>query len=132
MAAAYYEQRYDGEIRYVDSEIGRLLDAVRAAGKWESTLVVLTADHGELMGDADAPDAAFGGPVHAPVERDPVFGFDVVTQCHGVPADVLLPRNTWANKDDFDRMAADLAGRFKKNFKQFELPGDDVRNAGPR
>ena len=63
VAAAYYEQRYDGEIRYVDSEIGRLLDAVRVAGKWESTLVVLTADHGELMGDGDAPDAAFGGPV---------------------------------------------------------------------
>ena len=63
---------------------------------------------------------------------DPVFGLHVPTSCPNVPGELLIPRNTWANKDDFDRMAADLAGRFKKNFKQFELPGDDVRNAGPR
>jgi len=63
---------------------------------------------------------------------DPVFGLLIPTSCPGVPGELLIPRNTWANKDDFDRMAADLAGRFKKNFKQFELPGDDVRNAGPR
>ena len=63
---------------------------------------------------------------------DPVFGLHVPTSCPDVPGELLIPRNTWANTDDFDRMAADLAGRFKKNFKQFELPGDDVRNAGPR
>jgi len=63
---------------------------------------------------------------------DPVFGLHIPTSCPDVPGELLIPRNTWANKDDFDRMAADLAGRFKKNFKQFELPGDDVRNAGPR
>lgn len=63
---------------------------------------------------------------------DPVFRLRVPTSCPDVPGDLLIPRNTWADKDAFDRMAADLAGRFKKNFKQFELPGDDVRNAGPR
>jgi phosphoenolpyruvate carboxykinase (ATP) len=45
---------------------------------------------------------------------------------------VLIPRNTWADKEAFDRQAADLAARFKKNFTQFTLVGDDVRNAGPR
>ncbi len=63
---------------------------------------------------------------------DPVFRLHVPTSCPDVPGELLIPRNTWADKDAFDRMAADLAGRFKKNFKQFELPGDDVRNAGPR
>jgi phosphoenolpyruvate carboxykinase (ATP) len=63
---------------------------------------------------------------------DPVFGLRIPTSCPDVPSDLLNPRNTWAEKDDFDRTAADLAARFKQNFKQFTLPSDDVRNAGPR
>ena len=42
---------YDGEIRYVDAEIGRLLDGLRAQGLLEDTLVAVTADHGEGLGD---------------------------------------------------------------------------------
>ena len=38
---------YDGSIAYLDSEIGRLLDALEQRGGLENTLVVLTADHGE-------------------------------------------------------------------------------------
>jgi len=38
---------YDGEIAYVDSEVGRLLDALRGHGLEERTLVVFAADHGE-------------------------------------------------------------------------------------
>jgi phosphoenolpyruvate carboxykinase (ATP) len=45
---------------------------------------------------------------------------------------MLDPRNTWADKSAYDRQAAELAERFKKNFTQFTLVGDDVRNAGPR
>jgi arylsulfatase A-like enzyme len=38
---------YDGGIAFVDSQIGRLLDHLDAAGLAENTLVILTADHGE-------------------------------------------------------------------------------------
>jgi arylsulfatase A-like enzyme len=38
---------YDTEVRAVDREIGRLLDAWRALGRLEQTLVVVTSDHGE-------------------------------------------------------------------------------------
>jgi arylsulfatase A-like enzyme len=38
---------YDGEIAWVDAEIGRLLARLTALGLEENTLVVLTADHGE-------------------------------------------------------------------------------------
>jgi arylsulfatase A-like enzyme len=38
---------YDGEIAYVDAQVGRLLDALRALRLEERTLVVLAADHGE-------------------------------------------------------------------------------------
>ncbi|MBK7641931.1 MAG: sulfatase-like hydrolase/transferase [Planctomycetes bacterium] len=41
------EKLYDGEVAYVDAEIGRLLEGLRAAGLERDTLVVLTADHGE-------------------------------------------------------------------------------------
>jgi arylsulfatase A-like enzyme len=48
---AFYVARYDAEIAYTDAEIGRLLAALRAKGLMRNTLVVLTADHGESLGD---------------------------------------------------------------------------------
>jgi arylsulfatase A-like enzyme len=38
---------YDGEIAYLDAQIGRLLAALAQRGLLEDTLVVFTADHGE-------------------------------------------------------------------------------------
>jgi arylsulfatase A-like enzyme len=38
---------YDGEIRYADGEIGRVLDHIRVRGLDRGTLVVMTSDHGE-------------------------------------------------------------------------------------
>src|SRR6476620_6908624 len=43
------------------------------------------------------------------MERDPVFGFDVPTSCPGVPAEVLIPRNTWKDKVSYEATAAKLA-----------------------
>jgi len=63
---------------------------------------------------------------------DRTFGLQIPTICPDVPGELLIPRNTWEDKEAYDRTAADLAGRFKQNFTQFELPGDDVRSAGPR
>ncbi|HMB68610.1 MAG TPA: sulfatase-like hydrolase/transferase, partial [bacterium] len=42
---------YDGEIAFTDEQIGRLLTGLTERGLRERTLVVLTADHGEAMGD---------------------------------------------------------------------------------
>jgi arylsulfatase A-like enzyme len=42
---------YDGEIRYMDLHLGHLFDALRADGTWDDTLVIVTADHGELFGE---------------------------------------------------------------------------------
>ena len=64
--------------------------------------------------------------------QDPVFGLAIPASCPGVPAEILSPRNTWADKEAYDKKAADLISRFKKNFEQF---ADDVRpevlTAGP-
>jgi choline-sulfatase len=42
---------YFGAISYVDDTLGRLLEALRASGLAEDTVVVLTSDHGEMLGE---------------------------------------------------------------------------------
>lgn len=43
--------QYDGEIAFADLQLQRLLDAVEARGESQDTVVVVTADHGESLGD---------------------------------------------------------------------------------
>jgi phosphoenolpyruvate carboxykinase (ATP) len=50
---------------------------------------------------------------------DPTFGFQVPVACPGVPAEVLNPRNTWADPDAYDATARDLVERFRANFAKF-------------
>ena len=69
---------------------------------------------------------------NAPVEREPFFGLDVVMKCPGVPDEILVPRNTWADPEAYDQVAAKLAGLFHENFKAYsEGVSEGVRAAGP-
>jgi phosphoenolpyruvate carboxykinase (ATP) len=61
---------------------------------------------------------------------EPAFGLHIPLSCPGVPAEVLNPRNAWADRDAYDRQAADLAARFEANFQKFDA-SEDVRAAGP-
>ncbi|HVL68339.1 MAG TPA: sulfatase-like hydrolase/transferase [Vicinamibacterales bacterium] len=47
---APFAQDYDGEIAYVDQQIGRLLESLRARQVFGRTLVAVIADHGESLG----------------------------------------------------------------------------------
>jgi len=49
----FYKAQYDREIRYWDDELERLLESVDARGLRERTLIVVTADHGESLGEHD-------------------------------------------------------------------------------
>jgi phosphoenolpyruvate carboxykinase (ATP) len=62
---------------------------------------------------------------------DPVFGLQIPDMVHGVPGDVLHPRNTWKDKLAYDAKAAELAAKFRENDAKYDLPSD-VRGAGPR
>ncbi|HEY8087860.1 MAG TPA: sulfatase-like hydrolase/transferase [Polyangiaceae bacterium] len=42
---------YDGEVWFTDEQIGRLLEHARAQSWWKDTVVVVTSDHGEALGD---------------------------------------------------------------------------------
>src|SRR5581483_5236577 len=42
---------YDGQVAAMDAALGELLAALRARGRYEGALVVVTADHGEFLGE---------------------------------------------------------------------------------
>ncbi|AKF08455.1 phosphoenolpyruvate carboxykinase (ATP) [Sandaracinus amylolyticus] len=65
--------------------------------------------------------------------EDPVFGFQVPSECPNVPSEILTPRNTWKDKAAYDAMAKKLAKFFVDNFKKYESQASDaIRAAGPR
>ncbi len=47
----YARQPYDGEIAYVDSQLGRLFTFLEDKGWWDSSLIILVGDHGEGLGE---------------------------------------------------------------------------------
>ncbi len=64
---------------------------------------------------------------------DPWFGFEVPVSVPGVETRILNPRETWADKADYDATAAKLVRLFADNFAVFAPHVDDsVRAAGPR
>jgi phosphoenolpyruvate carboxykinase (ATP) len=65
--------------------------------------------------------------------EDPVFGLAVPTACPEVPAAMLSPRNTWADKAAYDDKAKKVAQLFRDNFKKYEAQASaEVRGGGPR
>jgi len=65
-------------------------------------------------------------------KKDPMFGFEVPTECPDVPADVLDPSSSWSDKREYDAKYKQLAQRFVENFKKFEdQTPKEVAEAGP-
>ena len=44
-------QGYYGSIRFIDDQIGRILEALHKLGLYESTLILFVSDHGDMLGD---------------------------------------------------------------------------------
>jgi phosphoenolpyruvate carboxykinase (ATP) len=65
-------------------------------------------------------------------QPDPVFGLNIPVSCPEVPSEVLIPRNTWADKAAYDEKARDLARRFNENFKKYsDGVSEGVRAVAP-
>ncbi len=58
--------------------------------------------------------------------RDPIFDLMVPTSCPDVPAEVLQPRQTWADKDAYDRQATQLKRMFEENYKAYEAGASEA------
>ncbi len=68
-----------------------------------------------------------------PTVEDPIFRVLVPTACPDVPDEFLQPRNTWTDKDAYDRAARQLARMFAANFEAYAAGVDPaIRDAGPR
>ena len=77
--------------------------------------------------------APYGSLLTVGYKQDPVFGFEVPTECEGVPSQILDPANTWPSREQyFDKYDA-LAARFIENFKLMmaECP-EHILEAGPK
>lgn len=62
--------------------------------------------------------------------QEAAFGLSIPVECPQVQPEILNPRNMWADKQAYDKQAAELAARFQENFARFEA-SDAVRAAGP-
>ena len=65
-------------------------------------------------------------------ELDPIFNVMVPTSCPGVPSEVLIPKNTWADKADYETTAKHLASMFQKNFGKYDNMSKAIIEAGPK
>lgn len=64
--------------------------------------------------------------------KHPVFGVSMPVSCPDVPSEVLNPRETWTDKEAYDKKAKELAAAFSENFKKFEAQTDkEIIKAAP-
>ena len=80
-------------------------------------------------------DAILDGSIDkAPTKTIPHFNFEVPTELNGVDTNILDPRDTYSNPEEWNKKAEDLAGRFIKNFKKYEgnAAGKALVKAGPK
>ena len=62
-----------------------------------------------------------------------VFGLKMPINCPNIPSNILNPKNTWKNKEAYDKKANELANAFNKNFLQFaEYANSEILNAAPK
>ena len=77
--------------------------------------------------------AALEGKLTGEFTAHPVFGMMMPNACEGVPAELLHPRNTWADKEAYDKQCEKLAHLFNDNFKKFEDgASEEIKNAAPK
>jgi arylsulfatase A-like enzyme len=125
---ARLKAQYFGMVSEADHQLGRVWAALEARGDWENTFIVVTADHGEQLGDHGLvgkagffeqsyhilglvkdprPGAVRGAVVDAFTEAVDIFptlceamGIPVPAQCDGAPLTAFLRGETPASRRD--------------------------------
>jgi len=64
--------------------------------------------------------------------EEPIFGLAIPKNIAGIPSEILNPRNTWSDKEAYDKKANRLADMFNKNFGRFKkMAANEILEAGP-
>ena len=59
------------------------------------------------------------------------FGFNIPESLFDIDSNILNPKNSWDNQNDYENSAINLVRKFKKNYKKYDLGDDDILNGGP-
>lgn len=66
-------------------------------------------------------------------ETHEIFGLSYPVHCPDVPQGILNPRDTWENKNEYDKKANQLANEFVKNFEKYaDQASAEIMAAAPR
>jgi arylsulfatase A-like enzyme/Flp pilus assembly protein TadD len=58
-ASRFRSDLYAGEIAFTDACIGRVIEKLKQLGLYESTLLIITADHGEMLAEHGEPEHSY-------------------------------------------------------------------------
>ncbi|TAH39036.1 MAG: tetratricopeptide repeat protein [Gammaproteobacteria bacterium] len=103
---------YYGEVSYTDYWAGKLLEAARARSGARSLLVVLTADHGEALGE----------------HQENTHGYFIYDSTMRVPLIVSWPDHTQSGRSDAPMQLVDIAPTVLELLKLPALEGIDGRS----
>jgi arylsulfatase len=113
----HFANLYDGEIRYVDAEIGRLLDRLETLGLADRSIVTVLSDHGEWLGERERW-------YHCKTLRDEEIHVPFLMRVNGGP---LMARARDASAASTLDLLPTLAGLL-----EIELPADDYHGVDLR
>jgi arylsulfatase A-like enzyme/Tfp pilus assembly protein PilF len=104
----YSQNLYDGEVVYADSTVGRLLEFLEKIQQDKSTIIILTSDHGESLGD-------HGEMTHGIMAYNPTLWIPLIISSPG-----LKPRQVsqLVSHIDVFPTLCDLLGMGKPSFLQ--------------
>ncbi len=83
-ASRYADRPYDGEVAWTDELVGRLRAQLEAHGLWQDALVVITADHGEALGE-------HGETGHGYFAYETTLRVPFIARGPGLPAGATIP-----------------------------------------
>lgn len=111
----YSKHPYDGEIAYADYELGNLITWLKQNHLYESSLIVMTSDHGESLGEHDEDEHGFfvyNATVHVPLIVKPPAGSGISVGRRNEPVETVSIAPTLLQ----------LAGVQDAIAKQFQAP----------
>jgi len=116
----YYVSQYDGEIAYTDHYIGELLSELERLRLSRRTLVVLTADHGELLGEHGRYF------LHGETVLDAVIKVPLIVRGPGVPSGQVVGQQV----STLDVMPTILAAALRRPGEPAQMVGRDILTRG--